>query len=334
MRIDLLQTTVMLATSIRIMADILREEGHDVAAAAAEAGLPSSALTDPLARVSGIGELAFQRIACALTPARQDLWFALGQRYRAMAYSAGGLAMMTAPNLSEMIVNAHVWQPLTYSLTQTLPIMESGIAIGVEHDLTEVPEPLREFTIFRDVGAMMTAFDEVVPNFRCRIEICFPRPAVALPEPMAEAVYDAPRSAVIWGPELAVVPFRHADPVLHATFMQQSLATVSDMQQTSSFLRTVLEVLSDTTKRHSIDEMARDLGMSKRTFQRRLRDHSMSFRDVIGTVRARSAKDLLRQPGMTISEVAWRMGYADATGFSHAFHRWTGLSPRAFRERG
>lgn len=335
MRIENLQTTVMPATSIRIMAEVLANEGHDPVEALREAGLPGSVLNDPRAQVSGVEELAFQRILHDRTQTRHDLWFAVGTRYRIMGYGVSGLAIMTSANLSEMMREARLWSPLVFSLSDYHPIEEDGVVIGLEYDLSEVPDRLREFTVHRDLGAAMTAFNEIVPEFRPeRIELAFPRPSRDLPETTAAATYDAARSAYIWGHEMALRPFRHADPVLHAGFVQSCKELVRDMQQASGFIGSVIDLLEDTQKRHSIDSVAKALGMSIRTFQRRLQDHSMTFHDVLGTVRARRAKELLRQPGCSIADVAWQMGYVDATGFSHAFRRWTGLSPRAFRERG
>lgn len=335
MKIENLQTTVMPATSIRIMAEILAAEGHDPNDVLRESGLPATVLTDPRAQVSGVDELAFQRILHDRALDRPDLWFELGTRYRVMGYGVCGLAMMTSANLSEMMREARVWSPLVFSLSDFHPIEQDGVVIGLEYDLSGVPERLREFTVHRDLGAGTTAFSEIVPGFSPeRIEVAFPRPPLDLPAPTANAIYDAPRTAYIWGREMALRPFRHADPVLHAGFVQSCEELVRDMQRVPSFLRAIIDVLEDTDRRHSIDSTARILRMSKRTFQRRLQDHSMTFHDVLGTVRARRAKEMLRQPGCSIADVAWKLGYADTTGFSHAFRRWTGLSPRAFRERG
>jgi len=37
---------------------------------------------------------------------------------------------------------------------------------------------------------------------------------------------------------------------------------------------------------------------------------------------------------MSIAEIAWSFGYSYPTSFAHAFRRWTGMSPRAFRSGG
>ncbi|HZH75350.1 MAG TPA: helix-turn-helix domain-containing protein [Archangium sp.] len=39
------------------------------------------------------------------------------------------------------------------------------------------------------------------------------------------------------------------------------------------------------------------------------------------------------ESGMSIAEVAWLLGYSEPSAFHHAFKRWTGLPPEAWRTR-
>lgn len=43
------------------------------------------------------------------------------------------------------------------------------------------------------------------------------------------------------------------------------------------------------------------------------------------------ALNLLNNPALSLSEIAFSLGYADASAFSHAFRRWTGRTPRTLR---
>lgn len=45
------------------------------------------------------------------------------------------------------------------------------------------------------------------------------------------------------------------------------------------------------------------------------------------------ARELVRDPALTLAEVAFRVGFSDAATFSRAFKRWTGLPPGALRQR-
>jgi AraC-like DNA-binding protein len=73
------------------------------------------------------------------------------------------------------------------------------------------------------------------------------------------------------------------------------------------------------------------VGMSVRTLQRRLADMGVSYSDLVDEVRLASALTLIDDRSIKLSEIARRLGYADAANFDRAFKRWTGLSPSQAR---
>ncbi|MES0825179.1 helix-turn-helix domain-containing protein [Ruegeria sp. SCP11] len=80
------------------------------------------------------------------------------------------------------------------------------------------------------------------------------------------------------------------------------------------------------------DEAAANLGMSSRTFARRLKDEGVSYRDIVDDLRCDLAQTFITN-GMPLSEIAYSLGYADQPAFSTAFKRWTGQAPSTFRSR-
>jgi AraC-like DNA-binding protein len=78
-------------------------------------------------------------------------------------------------------------------------------------------------------------------------------------------------------------------------------------------------------------EIARHLGVSRRTFARRLATENTSFAEVLEGLRLSLANRYLADPQLTISQIAWLLGYSDVGAFSHAFRRWTGKSPGEHR---
>jgi AraC-like DNA-binding protein len=78
--------------------------------------------------------------------------------------------------------------------------------------------------------------------------------------------------------------------------------------------------------------VARTLGMSVRTFSRRLSVEETTYEDVVDELRRSLALQYLKDPGMSLSQIAWLLGYEGSTSFSHAFKRWTGHSPSAARK--
>jgi len=80
-----------------------------------------------------------------------------------------------------------------------------------------------------------------------------------------------------------------------------------------------------------IGEIAPQLGMSPRTLERRLRSEGLTFGGILSELRCDLAKRYLREEDLPISKIAWLLGYQDVGGFTHAFKRWTGKTPREAR---
>lgn len=78
---------------------------------------------------------------------------------------------------------------------------------------------------------------------------------------------------------------------------------------------------------------AQHLGIHERTLNRRLQEHGTSFRDEVGQVRYAMAQSFLANTQANNIEIALALGYTDATTFSHAFKRWSGISPAQWREQ-
>ena len=73
--------------------------------------------------------------------------------------------------------------------------------------------------------------------------------------------------------------------------------------------------------------IAKALAVSARTLSRRLADEGTTYEEVVDQLRRTLALQYLKDRGMSISQIAWLLGYEGATSFNHAFKRWTGRSP-------
>ena len=78
--------------------------------------------------------------------------------------------------------------------------------------------------------------------------------------------------------------------------------------------------------------IARRLAIGQRTLQRRLRKEGSSFTKTFEREQRDLALALLRQ-GSSVVDIAYAVGFGDATSFSKAFRRWTDASPTAYRAR-
>jgi AraC-like DNA-binding protein len=77
--------------------------------------------------------------------------------------------------------------------------------------------------------------------------------------------------------------------------------------------------------------VATKLGMSERTLSRRLAEEGVTFIEILQRLKASLASRYLEDESMSVSKIAWLLGFEDASSFSHACRRWTGKSPRELR---
>lgn len=83
----------------------------------------------------------------------------------------------------------------------------------------------------------------------------------------------------------------------------------------------------------SIASVASAIGVSVRTLQRRLEQSGASYRLLVDEVRLELARRDLLDPRTRMADIATRLGYRDASSFSRAFVRWTGKTPRQYRQQ-
>ena len=81
-------------------------------------------------------------------------------------------------------------------------------------------------------------------------------------------------------------------------------------------------------KRHRV---AKTLGHSERTLTRRLADENTTYEEVVDQLRRSLALQYVKEPNLSVSQIAWLLGYEGSSSFNHAFVRWTGRSPSATR---
>ena len=81
-----------------------------------------------------------------------------------------------------------------------------------------------------------------------------------------------------------------------------------------------------------IAHVAKELAVSVRKLQQSLQEEGVGFRGIINDTRKRLAKRYLRKPDATLCDVAFLLGFSEQSAFNHAFRRWTGQTPREYRE--
>jgi AraC-like DNA-binding protein len=129
------------------------------------------------------------------------------------------------------------------------------------------------------------------------------------------------------------LPLRRGDPRLQRVLEAQAPSPADAGSVVFDVRRVVTARLREGVP--DIHEIARHLGVSVRTLQRRLADAGQSFNTVVETTRPDAAKTWLSGSELAIGEIGYLLGYSDVAAFHRAFKRWTGVTPHSFRrERG
>ena len=82
----------------------------------------------------------------------------------------------------------------------------------------------------------------------------------------------------------------------------------------------------------SIEAVAQKMAMSPRNLQLKLRQEGTSYRETLDRVRKDMALGHLKDRHVTVSEVAYLLGFSEPSVFHRSFKRWTGSTPRDFRQ--
>lgn len=202
----------------------------------------------------------------------------------------------------------------------------------------------------RGVSAHLNEFSMAMGVHECRArtgramavrEVCFvhPRPRGPL-DPLiahfgtAELRFGNLKNTLVFDAAVLDAPQLTSDPRLLETADSLAEAALKKRPAAADGFRAVVE----RAVRERLDQpeltirsIAAGLRMSTRTLQRRLEDEGTGFAEVLDGAREVLARELVARPEVSLSEVAFLLGFAEFATFSRAFKRWTGSPPGAFR---
>ncbi len=160
-----------------------------------------------------------------------------------------------------------------------------------------------------------------------------PKDPVGLASYFGVPVARGPKYELLFDPEDAFRAFLTTDTSMWSFFepvLRRRLAELDDdMQMTERVTTALFELLP--RGRTQIGDVAGALGMSSRTVQRRLAQEHTTYGDILDHTRARFAQHYLAHTQLTITEVAFLLGYDDPNSFYPVFRNWTGMTPQAAR---
>ena len=173
-------------------------------------------------------------------------------------------------------------------------------------------------TLVRLVHRRSARSSELARFFGCKIE------------------FGADADQIIFDKSAAQLRLVGADPYLNETLLRYCEQALAQRRSNVSSLRIMVENAVTPLLPHGkarLDTVARELGMSSRTLARRLTAEGLSFGEILTQLRSDLAMLYLREQNLSISQVAWLVGYQGVGAFSHRCKRWTGMNPKTMRDK-
>jgi AraC-like DNA-binding protein len=149
-----------------------------------------------------------------------------------------------------------------------------------------------------------------------------------------ELRFDAPHDLMVFDEATLALPMVNRNAQLLSVLLPGLELAVAKDDRERTLVDDVRLALSETMcgARPAIADVAKSLGMSSRTMQRRLYDLGTTYQDVLDDVRQRSARRLLANTDHGIGEIAFVLGFEEVNSFMRAFHTWEGITPAKWRE--
>ncbi len=191
---------------------------------------------------------------------------------------------------------------------------EAGLSV-VLHLLRQIAaEPVQPVSVSfqhepSEDADVFTKFFGCVPEFGADVDgITFARETMNCPNLIGDAA-------------LSAFLVQHLDAESAAVRLEESFA-----QQVLARIRTSLSDGAPVAA-----TLASDLGVSERTFHRRLADEDKTYRGLVEQTRKTLAENLLREKARPLAEIAFLTGFSEQSAFSRAFKRWVGQTPAEYR---
>jgi AraC-like DNA-binding protein len=320
--------------ALRLMLDYAGTCGVDVPALLDEVGISEGALADPDGRVTLPQALRAWDLAATRA---EDPVFGLhvAERARLGAFEALDYALWSSATFRDVLDRLARFQRLLAD-DLGLRVVQRGGAVHLAREAHD-DHPQREDGF---LALLVVRARELLVGPLPLREARFSHAAPASTKPYAHVFrcplrFGAPSGDLVFDAAVLDRPVRCARPGLADVLDRYLRHLMTELPSEDVFSRRVRHAIARTLNggRASLAATARFVHASPRTVQRRLAEHGVSHRAVVEEVRREMAERLLAERELSIGEIAYLLGYDDASGFRRAYRRWTGRSPSRGRAR-
>jgi AraC-like DNA-binding protein len=292
--------------------------------------LSEADLNDPAGRLPLATYGALLERARAAT-GEPGLGFYLGLEKRITMYGYVGFAAISAGSLKEALELLSRFTPtLTTSLSLRLVVEGPAASLIVEEQanlgLARDVALISLFVGMLQIGVALTG-REMGESY---VELAIAEPAyfARFKHLMPPTRFDAEVSRIVFDSADLDLPLVHANETALRLARDKCERDLVALQ--AGLVERVRRAVSTPDTFRSMDQAARTLAMSPRTLRRRLAEHGVTFSNLLEHERFDKATLYLRS-GLSLDDIAERLGFSTTSTFVRSFRRWTGTTPGAYR---
>lgn len=324
------------AISVQLLTQFGLDQGLALDACLAGTGLDLAVLADPGAEIDAAQELLLIGNLVSALGHIPGIGVKAGLRYQINTYGIWGFAMLSSATFRAAAHLGLRYLDLTYAF-HGMRLEERDDEAHFILDPRNVPEALRGFILERDLAGVLSIQRDLT-------SIPVPLNAVhlMLPEPGDASLYtellgirphfNATENRLVFDRRLLDRALPGANPQVMQRCEQQCQALLDKRRVRAGLSGRLRDrLLAHPGRLPDMEQLASELHMTTRTLRRRLLEENSSFRQLLEEVRQALAEELLATGGLTLEEIAERLGYGEVSNFIHAFKRWKGVTPRQYR---
>jgi AraC-like DNA-binding protein len=324
----------VLSVSSRALLQACEGLGHDTDLILAKAGLQRSSLEDPDVRLP---TASATRLWAAAYDAAQDPDLALhvAAALPFGAYKVIDFLAWNAPTVGDSLKQVSKYFPLINSEIQ-LPMTESKqeCSVGLVSSGVALSRPYSEYAL---AAVFLRTREATTREFKLSsIHFAFQKPASVA---VHECTFECPVHFGAACTELRVkkeiwdLANESANPGLFDVLDEHAGHLLDQVPAEPPLVHELRGAIGAQLRGGdpSLESVASSLGKSPRTLQRRLKEYELNFGALLDQERAVVARRYLADRSLSISEVAFLIGFSEQSSFNHAFKRWEGCTPTEYR---
>lgn len=323
--------------TILAIVDFLKKNGYEPKDVISDAAMKLADAYDPYRQVDMLHVNAvFQKVVDVT--GRPDMGLRLGLSVDLERMGAFGFLFMNAPTVGDALIDYVRYGPVFQTQTH-FGLKRSKEQFCIEYSSNHPDVPGWELDSEVTVGYMMRIVNTVAGRSVTPEKILFDHNPICKLSDYLRLLSVCPsfgrRLNQIYYPlALLEQTISGANPMLYKVMSHHMVDLANDMPRE--------DILSDVVRNNirrglgtdtvTLEHIASELGIEPRTLQRRLGEADSSFQKLLDQVRLEMANYYLERTTLGITEIAFELGYAEASVFSRAFKRWTGLAPGPYRK--